>query len=281
METPVLVHVHLPKCAGTSIRTHLKRSFGSEHRNLYPGPHSFVYDEDRLWKEAISDPAVRSVSSHFIRRFPQFIRGRRVLYFTFLREPLQQFLSFQSYVRMVGCHIRDEELLASLPPDAHNLSSREFARWLLEQPFDIAFRENYATNFLARYVWMANTGRGPRDHSKWPQHWAVSDWDAYCTTRLAIAKNVLESFLFVGTVEQMAQGMDVLRERAAQWGFGLAPGVPPVENGSAEFRDDTSWVRPEDEVGQSLLRSLGSDFELYNFARNLAGLPNAYRTAVV
>lgn len=142
--------------------------------------------------------------------------------------------------------------------------------WLLEHPFDITFHENYATNFLARYVWMAGAGRGPGPRPEWQQEWEADDWADYCTARLTVGKAVLEDFLFVGTVEQMAQGMDVLRERAPHWGFTLAPGAPPVENITAEFRDDTSWVRPEDEVGQRLMQSLVSDFELYNFARSLA-----------
>jgi len=275
MDAPVFVHVHLPKCAGTSLRTHLQRSFGCGHRNLYPERHSFVFDDDSLWKDALAETTVRSISSHFIRRFPPFVYGRRMLYFTFLRDPLEQFLSYYSYIQKVGRHIRDPELLASLPPSAHTLPSREFALWLLQHPFDISFRENYVPNFLARYVWMAGTGRGPGVEPGWPQDWEADDWVDYCAARLTTAKAVLEDFLFVGVVERMAQGMDLLRERAARWGLRLVPGTPPVENVSAECRDDTSWVRCEDEVGQRLMQSLESDFELYRFAR---GLADSYRT---
>jgi hypothetical protein len=40
----------------------------------------------------------------------------------------------------------------------------------------------------------------------------------------------------------------------------------PVENTSADYRDDLSWINPDDEVGSLLLRSVEKDRQLYDWA---------------
>ena len=270
MSDPVLVHVHLPKTAGTTIREQFEKSLGPAHRNLYSKPHSYVYTEDALWDEALADFSVRSISSHFIRRFPPFIRGRRLLYYTFLRDPTQQFLSYYTYIRKVYPQITDEELLRSLPENAHLLSSREFAAWLLRSPFDIAFRENYTTNFLARFVWMAASGKGPQSQLPWPQEWNRDDWASYCLARTEVAKDVLSSFFFVGFAEHIDSGFHTLRTRATELGISLTSDGLSPRNVSAELRDDTRWIEPSDPIGQCLIQNLQSDFNLYEFAPHAA-----------
>src|ERR1051325_1797223 len=90
----VLVSVHVPKSAGTAVRLYFEKALGSGHRNLYADHSSAVYAEDYLASAVLADPAVRSLSSHFIRRFPPTLAGRPLLYFTLLRDPLEQFLSY-------------------------------------------------------------------------------------------------------------------------------------------------------------------------------------------
>jgi hypothetical protein len=129
-----------------------------------------------------------------------------------------------------------------VPPDAPQLTLREFARWLLTQERDIPFRENHNVNFFAR-------------------HSAPVALD-----RLQAAKAALESFFFVGITERMEESMNKLRALARAAGLDFPPGPMPVENTSADYRDDLSWIHPGDEVGYMLLRSVEEDRQLYDWA---------------
>jgi hypothetical protein len=60
--------------------------------------------------------------------------------------------------------------------------------------------------------------------------------------------------------------MAKLASRARAAGLDFPPGPLPVENTSAESRDDLSWINPDDEVGFLLLRSVEKDRQLYDWA---------------
>jgi hypothetical protein len=248
---PVIIHIHIPRCGGTSFRTALAKQFGAHHVNLYVDDTDFVYGEREL-EELISNPNIWSASSHFIRNFPQILGGRRVLYATFLRDPLTQFISYRSYICKAYSFIQDRHLLAYLPPRADRLSSREFTRWVLcESPQHAPFRENYTTNFLTYSI----------------QRDAFASDTEYYDQRLETAKNRLRQFFFTGLTEGMEQAFPVFALAATAHGLLLHPDIVPFENSSREFTDDMSWIRPDDEVGALLLASVGQDQELYRWAQ--------------
>jgi hypothetical protein len=165
-----------------------------------------------------------------------------VLYVTFLRDPIQQFVSYMTHIKKHYSGIASESLLAAVPPDAPQLTLREFARWLLTQDRDIPFRENHNVNFFAR-------------------HSAPAALD-----RLQAAKAALEGFFFVGITERMEESISKLRALARAAGLDFPPGPIPVENTSADYRDDLGWIHPGDEVGSLLLRSVEKDRQLYDWA---------------
>jgi len=165
-----------------------------------------------------------------------------MLYVTFLRDPIQQFVSYMTHIKKHYSRITSESLLAAVPPDAPQLTLREFARWLLTQDRDIPFRENHNVNFFAR-------------------HSAPAAAD-----RLQAAKAALDRFFFVGITERMEESMCKLRALVRAAGLDFPPGPIPVENTSAEYRDDLSWITPDDEVGSLLLRSVEKDRQLYDWA---------------
>ena len=142
-EKDLLVQVHVPKCAGTSIWYWLARTLPGEHGFLYPNvPISFYYDTPALIELGFGNTALRCVSSHYIRTFPAQLAGRDMRYFTLLREPIPHYLSFCNYIRKIYREITDPEMLAAVPPDADQLSAREFTAWMLDQADDIPFKEN-------------------------------------------------------------------------------------------------------------------------------------------
>jgi hypothetical protein len=240
--TPVLAHIHVPKCAGTSFRALLERYFGPKHLGLYVNDTYFTYGDEALRSYLLQAPEIRGFSSHHVRRFPRWLAGREMLYVTFLRDPIQQFVSYMTHIKKHYAAITAATLLDAVPPHAPQLTLREFAKWLLTQERDIPFRENHNVNFFAR-------------------HSAPEAQD-----RLEAAKAALDGFFFVGITERMEESMRKLRALAREAGLDFPPGPMPVENTSADYRDDLSWINPDDEVGSLLLRSVEKDRQLYDWA---------------
>ena len=260
--SPILIHIHVPKCGGTSFRSLLANQLSSRHLSLYVDNTHYVYPEAYL-DQLVRSASILSVSSHFIRTFPPTLGGRRAHYVTFLRHPISHFLSYRNYVCKAFPAITDTALLESLPPKANELTSREFARWVLtESPVNAPFRESYTTNFLAREVFRATS----------------SDNAGYRASRLSLAKEALQQFLFVGLTEELGASIPTLVEMASKNGIKLHPDRVGFENCSHEFSDDTSWVDPQDEVGRLLFASIEEDLQLYRWARSrfgrVGGLPS-------
>lgn len=266
----LLVHVHIPKCAGTSLWYWLARHNVGSHGFLYPlVSDSFYYDEEALAKLGIASTALRCMSSHYFRVYPEFCAGRRMRYFTLLRDPVAHFVSYARYIRTVYPNITDQEQMESVPPGADTLSLREFTAWLLACEYDVPFRENYQTNYLTSYVWRSTTGRGPKPGEPRPK-WNAADWEAYCSERLALGKALLRRFALVGTVERMPESLAVLVRQAASWGLQLGPtdDVGHV-NQTVDNGFDVDWIREDDPIGRALLDSLAEDRALHAFASSL------------
>jgi hypothetical protein len=200
--TPVLAHIHVPKCAGTSFRALLERHFGPRQLGLYVNDTYFAYGDEALRSYLLQDPEIRGFSSHHVRVFPRWLAGREMLYVTFLRDPIQQFVSYMTHIKRHYSEITSESLVEAVPPDAPQRTLREFARWLLTQDRDIPFRENHNVNFFAR-------------------HSAPAAPD-----RLEAAKAALDGFFFVGITERIEESMRKLRTLAREAGLDFPPGPP-------------------------------------------------------
>jgi hypothetical protein len=249
--SPVLTLVHIPKTAGTSVWRLMERA-GESHCNLYVNDTYFVYTPAAL-ADLLADSAITSISSHHVRTFPPYLGGRRMLYFTILRDPVEQFISYITFIKKVYRQQSDPNLLSCVPPDPPNLSLKEFARWLLTQDRDgTPFRENYTVNFLARQTYVALTGS--------------HDLCGYRAVRLLLAKSLLDQFVFVALTERMDESIEQLRKVCSHLGIELPEGRVGRENASSELRDDLSWVHPDDEVGALLFKSVEQDRQLYDWA---------------
>jgi hypothetical protein len=250
---PVLAHIHVPKCGGTAFRTFLQDHFGQGHLALYVQDTLFVYSEDELAVQ-LNDRAVQGFSSHSVRTFPERLAGRDMFYVTFLRNPVDQFISYLTFAKKNYSGLQgDKTLMSWLPPDLPSLSVREAARWILIQDREVNFRENFTVNYFARYVLKREVDQPSSDVY-------------YRQNRLAAAKEVLENIFFEGVIEQMDRSISVLGERMEQSGLEFPPGEVPIENTSFELRGDLGWIRMDDEVGSLLLESVREDQQLYNWA---------------
>ena len=238
---PVLAHIHVPKCSGTSLRVLMERHFGPRHLRLYVDDTYFVYGDETLRNYLLQNSEIQGFSSHHVRSFPRWLGGREILYITFLRDPVEQFVSYMTHFRMPYSQITSKSLLEAVPADANKLTLREFARWLLTQDRDVPFRENHNVRFFTR-------------HSS-P---AAAD-------QLASAKATLERFFFVGITDRMDKSIEKLRARVQAAGLDFPQNPMPMENISKDYRDDLSWIHPDDEVGSLLLRSIEKDRQLYEW----------------
>lgn len=260
-DAPLLAHIHVPKTAGSSLRRMLDKQFGRAHLRLYVDfATTFVY-ETRDVEELVRPSSVKAFSSHYVRRFPATLAGRPVHYVTFLRDPVEQFISYLCHVRKYfNAAVLDPDIGNFLPPDMPTLGIRESARFILGGP-DGGFRnfhENHCTNFFARYPILDEHGFDYAD----PRYRGI---------RLKTAQDVLSKFLWVGITERMEESMSLLRRHAQDAGIEF-PYVPvPMENFTADQRQSMDWIHPDDEVGAKLLESVSEDLELYRWALNRFG----------
>ena len=263
---PLLVHVHVPKCAGTSFRRYLDASFGSGHVSLYVNRASFLYTSEVIARTVLIDDRVNAISSHFIRVFPPTIGNRVALYVTFLREPVRHFLSYLTYFKKKFSQLVDPEVVRGLPQEFMEMSLREITEWILTRDTVVPWGDNYQTNFFAEEVWSGVSG-----YHRAPSEYLMSRWDPqqfsrYRAVRLDLARCVLENFFFTGLVEDIQRGVRALRDKCTAMGWTLSDQPLGRENSSQELLDELRWLHPGDRVGKLLLDSLQEDFELYRWA---------------
>jgi len=241
----VLVQVHIPKCAGTSVAAWMGSAYTWGELTGFLSYYAGHHVDDGVWPNGLRSPRLTAVSAHNIRRFPDSINGRRIHYFTILRDPLTHFLSMLRYMVQ-------ERAAFGVPPEVGN-TTREVAAWLLDRPRGLPLCENTQTNHLALVAWCDAT-RGQL---------------AYERERLELAQDILGSFLAVGTVERLTETLELVRERSWDFGFRLLPvdRVPRI-NVTRVPLDDISWL-DNDPVGERVRASIAVDRELYAFAERL------------
>ncbi len=275
-ERSVLVQIHMPRSAGTSVSEWLR---SASVVGLTSG-HAAVYPEFNLRLEAdldapaLSDPRISTVSSHNIRSFPKTWSGRPVYYFTILRDPIEQ---FASYVRYMIEHREAFHLPRRL------VRLEEIAEWCLDSRFGEVGLENPQTNHLALYPWCQLIG-GRCDPTEYAR-WSADEHHGYWNARLSIAQTQLQSFLCVGVFDRLYDSLRVLHARSEALGIHLlAPeGVPNI-NGTRRSPGDLAWLAPGTPLGNAVATSLETDRELYRFAgtlldRSLASLGSTRRAS--
>ncbi len=259
---PVLVHVHMLKCAGCSVRRLFGLNFGDRHFNMYDWDPAFVLEPDEITRLLLAQPAIASISSHGIRSFPPLLGSRVPLYVTFLRDPATQLLSYIKYVKNEWATLSDEHR-RRLPPDGEAMPMREFARWLVTSSDETLFNRDYAVRYVTEIV-LRDELRGLQrhlgDHAALTS--ALNKLQGPVDVELAIS--VLEGFFFVGLVEEMHESMALLRERLAPYGFELETDEYRRENISPQRGGGAEWLTENDEVGRLVLQSLRKDYRLYN-----------------
>lgn len=112
MPEPLLIHIHVPKCAGTTVEKHLRDELGRSGTWFAPKRTRSVPLGwfGRKYNDTPPGPLdqIKAVSGHFIgRSIEEQFEGRRIVRSIILREPESLMLSYYNY-RMMRYIIRGQ-----------------------------------------------------------------------------------------------------------------------------------------------------------------------------
>ena len=241
-DSPLILHCHIPKTAGTTVSAGLRKSFDLFHFNHLHSDPFYILTRDALEDALEFNPGLRSISSHHLRSFPLSVADRPTFLMTFLRKPENTFISQLKYAQREFSTF-SPEVKRFWPKDTPRLPLRELARQFLDVTTEY---QDYCpqTRFLCNSNSMASLG--------------LSDGNDFGLDSYEIARSILNSFHFVGVVEEMKKSLEVLTDRLLQWGikvyFDLNLRLNPSPSNSGP-----EWLTPEDEVGRRVLETSKSD----------------------
>ena len=260
---PLLVHVHIPKCAGSTFKRILSLTFGERHQDWYSEDPFFFFEAEEIASRLAQHPEIASIASHSIRSFPQRMGERVPLYVTFLRNPIDQFVSYITFLKKNKPHLTETHRLY-VPPDVDLMTVRDIAHWLVGNEHEVPFKSNYTVRFLSEIEFRRHTASLTEllDGRE-----ASALRDLYERVALDLAVAVLERFFFVGIVEEMENSVALVGERLKQRGLELGCADFRRENVSEHFRGDLGWLDESDAVGRLVFQSLAKDVRLYEHFR--------------
>jgi hypothetical protein len=248
-ESPLILHCHIPKTAGTTVSAGLRKSFDLFHfHHFHPDP-LYVLTREILEGLLEIDPGLRSISSHHLRSFPLCLAGRPTFLMTFLRKPEDTFVSQLKHAQREFSTF-SPEVKRFWPKDTPCLPLRELARQFLDVT---TVYQDYCpqTRFLCNTGTMASLG--------------LSDGNQFGLDSCEIGRAILDGFNFVGIVEEMKKSLEVLMDQLLQWGVKVYFDLNVRLNSSSETRP--AWLTPEDEVGRRVLETSKSDRLLHDHFR--------------
>jgi hypothetical protein len=247
VESPLILHCHVPKTAGTTVSAGFRRSFSLFHLHHFHSDPLYVLTSEILENLLDINPLLASISSHNLRSFPRRIRGRSTFFVTFLRRPEDAFISQLRFAQRNFARL-PREVQTFLPRQTPQLPLRELA---IEYLNLVASEQDFCpqTRFFCHSVAMAKFG--------------LTDGNQYGFNSYEIARLILSEFDFVGIVEEMKKSLELLTDCAAQAGIRLSFQLSGKENCSAE-QNPPEWLTPEDDVGSRILNCNTSDSLLYS-----------------
>ena len=248
--TPLILHSHIPKTAGTTVSAGFRKSFEFFHIHHYHPDPFYILTRDHLETLLEIYPRLRSISSHHLRSFPLSIGTRPTFLVTFLRKPEDAFISQLRYVQHRYSWL-PERWRRLWPKNAPHLTLRELARQYLD---DEAARQDLCPQ--TRFLCNPDTG----------DSLGLPDVNRHGLNSYELARQILVEFHFVGIVEEMKKSLEVLTDRLLKLGTRVYFDHDLKLNTSQE-RSRPAWLTPDDEVGRRVLAASENDRLLHDYFR--------------
>lgn len=263
---PLFVHVHIHKCAGTAFNELIRKTFAPRHLDAYLADPFHTYQQAELDGLVRQWPAVRSIASHSIRMFPEYIGGRQPLYVCLLREPVDWFVSYLTYAQAHFDELTPAHA-ATFPPGAAKMPLGELAGAMVQRfvvrPTVYCTFIRYLAESTFRHALSGIMDVPPHDSPLTGKIAALFD-----ESGLGMAQRILSRFFFVGIVERMDESIALLRRRLAKIEIALADEPITERNVTRHRRDDLRWLGKDHPTGIAIRRLLADDLKLYEWARS-------------
>jgi hypothetical protein len=164
--------IHIPKTAGTTMRTLLRRSFGARHLDIRPPMYKRMSKEwlsaEDLKKARRVYPFLEGICGHRVTPFNGLEkRHPEIRYFTILRDPLRRFVSdFLGSHRKQSEHISKKDLQRfCADPEERNVQTRWLCgkedpvaaiRIMKEKVGFVGLTEQFDKSFVMFRAWLGN-----------------------------------------------------------------------------------------------------------------------------
>jgi hypothetical protein len=250
--SPLILHAHIPKTAGTSINRVLEKNFETGHLRLWDPNPLACFSLTDLEQILDQHSTLISLSSHALRQIWPQIRDRPTLPITFLRNPTSQFLSLLRYAK------QEFDLMPA--------QVKKVKKWWPQNTPELGMRD-LADNYLAHNLRLTGSGQFCQQtrffcppiftRTFFTRHSTV-----YGHNSLSIARRVLDGFFFVGLVEQMEQSLQLLHAKLSRFGIELSVPRRVWENRTLQG-ESLDWLTDNDSVGRRVFRANRNDMHLY------------------
>ena len=248
--TPLILHCHIPKTAGTTISAGFRNTFEFFHLHHYHPDPFYILGRETLESLVEIFPDLRSISSHHLRSFPLSVGARPTFLVTFLRRPEEAFISQLKYVQRNFWSL-PEPMRRLWPEETPHLTLRELAEKYLDEEASIQ-------DLSPQTRFLCNPEAG--------DSFGLSDGNRKGLNSYEMAHHILAGFHFVGIVEEMKKSLEVLADRLLERGTRVYFHHHLKLNTSRET-STPEWLTPEDEVGQRVLAASENDRLLHEYFR--------------
>jgi len=256
---PIFIHVHVPKCGGTSLNKLLNAWFNGGMEWIYFPDPKRILTVNEMEDLVRRNPNINCITSHHVRLFPPVIAGRPALYLTFLRQPADYCISSARHAIQTQREMSSEHR-ALQPKNLEELSVVGLIQhWILEEEKDVFVGADFSRIFFEAAA--IRLGVDPRKTVK-----SNEELRSIQNLIQAIAITQLEHFFFVGDFANFSS--EVLRLAGLLRALGIeARDVEiPWERRSA----DRPFTSPEQErdIRETLTRLLPVDRSVYEYFAN-------------
>ncbi len=256
---PLFIHMHVPKSGGTSLNQLLSQWFSGRMEWVYFDDPLRIVTREELEALVAKKQHLDCITSHHFRFFPPVIAGRPALYITFLREPVDYFISAARHL------IRDRAQLtaehrALQPSSLDGLDAVGLMNHWIDDAMKVADWHPFFGADISRLFFRDMIKRMGFDPEKPSRSKADQAW-TQCLAK-AIAITQLSQFFFLGDFAAFPNEIRRLAEMLRPFGVATGELNIPWERRSAG--PVFASVEQERDVRARIEATLSVDCEVYH-----------------